>query len=118
MRSWKTPTPDQVSRAVAQLGHAEHYRYFFDRLENPRWLELLAEKGFFKKPPAPRKDDSKGTVGFPPWPESRYLARMAKLGEAQEVVLSIALEIPDTENVRVHEDLAEVALALRADMAV
>lgn len=117
MKSWKTPTPEQVARAVALLGHVEQYRYFFDRLENPLWLEPLAERGFFKRPPAPVKEEARGSVGFPPWPESRYLARMAKLAEVQENALKIAVDIPDTENVRVHEDLTDLALVLPVAMA-
>ena len=78
MRSWKKPTPEQVDQAVALLVYAEHYRYFFDRLENPEWLEPLWDKGFFKHPPQPVWDEGEGTIRFPPWPEARYLARMAK----------------------------------------
>lgn len=118
MKSWKTPTPEQVSRAVALLGHAEQYRYFFDRLKNPAWLDPLWSLGFFKRPPAAARDEPRDTIAFPPWPESRYLARMAGVAEAREQVLKIALAVPDTENVRVHEDLADVALALPAAMAV
>jgi hypothetical protein len=117
MKSWKTPTPEQVSRAVALLGHAEQYRYFFDRLKNPAWLGPLWGLGFFKRPPPLARDEPRGTIAFPPWPESRYLARMAGVAETREQVLKIALAVPDTENVRVHEDLADVALALPAAMA-
>lgn len=97
MKSWKTPTPEQVDRAVALLVHAEQYRYFFDRLENPDWIQPLKSKGFFRNPPA---------AGF--WPESRYLARMASLkpDEVSEIILSMA----DTENGWVNGDLADAAL--------
>jgi hypothetical protein len=115
MKSWKTPTPEQVDRTVALLGHAEQYRYFFDRLENPEWVKPLKTKGFFNNPPKPKLDEVNGTIAFPPWPESRYLLRMASL--KPDVVLEVMLQIPDTDNVRVHEDLAEVALAMPAAMA-
>ena len=36
---------------------------------------------------------------------------------APEAVIEVVLEIPDTENVRVHEDLADIALALPAPFA-
>jgi hypothetical protein len=117
MKSWKTPTPDQVNRAVALLGRTEQLRYFFDRLENPLWLEALAKKGFFEHPPPVVKDEARGTASFPPWPASRYLIRMAKIESAQPAVLKVALAIPETENVRVHEDLADVALELPAPLA-
>lgn len=114
MRSWKTPTPDQVDRAIALLAHPEQLRYFFDRLENPHWLEPLKHKGFFRNPPAIVRDEKKGTVRFPPWPESQYLARMAKHDPAK--VLNVALSI-ETDNIRVHEDLLDAALAMPAEMA-
>ncbi|MEW6542563.1 MAG: hypothetical protein AB1411_03015 [Nitrospirota bacterium] len=114
MRSWKTPTPEQVDRAIALLAHPELRRYFFDRLENPHWLEPLKQKGFFGHPPAVVRDEGKGTVRFPPWPESRYLARMAVHNPAK--VLEIALSI-ETDNIRVNEDLLDAALAMPAEMA-
>jgi hypothetical protein len=103
MKFWKMPTPEQVTKTVVLLGHAEQYRYFFDRLENPLWIEPLKIKGFFSSPPQAIRDEARGTIGFPPWPASRYLARMAV--RAPEIVLEVALQIPSTENVRVHEDL-------------
>jgi len=116
MKSWKTPTPEQVDRAVALLGHAEHYRYFFDRLENPEWISPLKSKGFFSNPPKTQRDKTRGTIHFPPWPESRYLARMASL--SPEVALEVILQIPDTDNVRVCEDLPDAALSMPPDLSV
>lgn len=117
MKSWKTPTPEQVDKAIALLAQPEQHRYFFDRLENPLWLELLRGKGFFKSPPAVVRDEEKKTLGFPPWPESRYLARMAVHEVAKAKVLEIALSI-ETDNIRVHEDLVDAALAMPAETAV
>src|SRR5207249_3549236 len=51
------------------------YHYFFQKLSSPAWLEPLAAAGFFEDPPKPIQDE-KG-VGFAPWPQSQYLARMA-----------------------------------------
>jgi hypothetical protein len=112
MKSWKTPTPEQVDKAVAQLGHGEYNRYFFDRLENPEWLRPLKDKGFFGSPPQPIRDEAQGTIAFPQWPESRYLARMAKY--APGTVLEIARALPEAANVRVHSDLADAAIAMPA----
>jgi hypothetical protein len=92
------------------------FSYFFDKLQNQAWLPLLRKDGFFSQPPAPERDDEKGTM-FPPWPESRYLARMAAVASAQGLVLEIALEIPATENVLVYEDLANLSLALPPPLA-
>ena len=108
MRSWSKPTPDQVARAVALLARQEHHRYFFDRLENPEWIEPLRERGFFDAPPEPVRDDE-GGIRFPIWPASRYLARMARF--APDHTLKIASGI-ETENTSIHEDIADLALAL------
>lgn len=116
MKSWKTPTSDQVSQAIALIGSRGHYQYFFDRLENPEWIKPLQAKGFFSNPPPLDRDEEKGTIGFPPWPESRYLARMALLESG--LVRDVILKIPDTENVRVCEDLAEATLAMPPEISV
>ncbi|MCI0408113.1 MAG: hypothetical protein L0191_06025 [Acidobacteria bacterium] len=89
--------------------------YFFDKLTSAAWLEPLRAEGFFRHPPEPDRDQERGTIRFPLWPDSRYLARMAAV--APETVLEVALQIPDTENVRVHQDLADAALAMPADLA-
>jgi hypothetical protein len=116
MKSWKKPTLEQVKKAILLFSHGEQHRYFFDRLENPEWLTPLKEKRYFSSPPSPIRDESRGTITFPPWPESRYLVRMAKL--APEIVAEILFEIPETENSRVHDDIAEALLALPARLAV
>jgi hypothetical protein len=92
-----------------EKGYAQ-YQYFFDNLSSPAWLEPLTERGFFKNPPAPVRDGQ--YISFSIWPESRYLVRMARIPEAQETVLRIALAIPATENSRVHDDLADIALSV------
>lgn len=118
MKSWKQPTPEQLNRAVALLTRPEHYRYFFDRLENPEWIMPLKEKGFFQHAPQIQRDEERRIVGFPPWPESRYLARMASLKpDIAEIVLNVILHIPDTENVLVLEDFADAALNMPPDSA-
>ncbi len=105
--------PETIAKALHEIekGYAQ-YQYFFDNLSSPAWLEPLRDHGFFRNPPAPVRDGQ--YISFPLWPESRYLVRMARIPEAQETVLRIALAIPATENSRVHDDLADIALALPA----
>ncbi len=112
MPSWKPPTPEQIARVRALVAHTSQHRYFFERLENPRWMRPLAEAGFFASPPAPDRDTERGTIGFPPWPESRYLVRMAAHQEAREDLLAIVSKLPPTENERVMEDIVDIALKL------
>jgi hypothetical protein len=103
--------PETVDRALQEIGKGyAQYQYFFDQLNSLAWLEPLSRHGFFQKPPEPVREGQ--YISFLPWPESRYLARMASLSAAQPKVLEIALRIPATENSRVHDDLADIALAL------
>lgn len=108
--------PETIARALKEIAKGEAQRkYFFERAQSPEWLVPLAEGGYFQEPPPPIADGQ--YVSFPIWEQTQYLARMAKIPEAQTVVLDIADRIPETENVRVHEDLLDVALAVPADVA-
>jgi hypothetical protein len=89
--------------------------YFFERLTRVDWLLPLIQTNFFTTPPQPQRNEVEQTISFPAWPESRYLARIARL--APEIVYEVALRIPNTENLSVHQDLAEIALALGAKLA-
>jgi len=115
MKSWKTPTPEQVEKAIALLIHPQQRAYFFNRLENPKWIAPLDKKGFFNHPPQIIPDSSKGTINFSIGAEFRYLARMA--GHEPEVVLKIALNIK-TNNPGIHEDFVDAALQMPPEVAV
>jgi hypothetical protein len=92
------------------------FGYFFGKLTTAAWLGPLRAAGFFKNPPDPERDLETGSIHFPIWPESQFLARIAPL--APQTVLEIALEVPATMNPHVHDDLADVAIALPAALAV
>lgn len=117
MPSWKTPTAEQLDHAIGLLARPEQQRYFFDKLQNPNWLTPLEERGFFNNPPPAIHDQAKGTVNYPPWPASHYLARMAAVSGAEADVLRIALNVPVSDNIMVHKDLATVAATLPPSMA-
>lgn len=93
--------------------------YFFDRLEQAAWLEPLAEAGLLILVPPLDRNEEEGTIGFPPWPAKPYLLRMAQAGnrELQESVLKVLKTLPETDNTRVHGDVAEIAAALPPDLA-
>lgn len=103
--------------ALAQKTPANR-RHFFERLNDPAWVAPLAEAGFFMSPPEPEvtEDDEGRWIRYPDWPESAFLVRVAA-GAATDVE-RILRSLPDTDNVRVHEDVVRVALQLPADMAV
>jgi len=96
----KDANPEQVDQAVALLLHHQQRNYFFNRLENPNWIEPLEKKEFFENPLAS---------------ESRYLARMAKY--EPDLVLNIVLKIK-TDNFRIYEDFVEAALQMPPEIAV
>ncbi|MEY2485956.1 MAG: hypothetical protein QOH39_1604 [Verrucomicrobiota bacterium] len=116
MPSWTKPTPDRVARALAAIPRPEQANYFFAKLNNPEWLDPLLAKGIFSSPPAPQPDESEGTVGFPLWPQGRYLVKVA--AHSAEAVLKTIEHVPSTENFRVHEDFLEAATAMPAAVAV
>lgn len=90
--------------------------YFYDNLQDPNWIQLLLAEGAFRDPPSPKREGD--YISFPFWPESQYLARMAAVDrETANVVLRIALQIPDSRNIRVYQDLADAALAMPPDLA-
>ncbi|HYN98980.1 MAG TPA: DUF255 domain-containing protein, partial [Actinomycetota bacterium] len=115
LKFWSSPTERQVARVNTLIGNVLQRRHFFDNLQNPAWIEPLQEAGLFADPPDPIIDLAEGTVGSPPWPQSKYLARMAPF--SPEVVEQVAMAVPVAENVQVHEDLADVALALPPELA-
>ena len=96
MRSWAPPTAEELDRLAVLSARPENRAYFFDRLENPNWVHDLAQRGFFANPPDPVPAEEPGYMRFPPWPEGRYLARVA--AEAPTVVVSVLQNIPASEN--------------------
>ena len=107
------PKPTTIEKAVQEIRKRRaSYEYFFDHITSPDWIRPLLAEGMFKEPPPAKREGE--YISFPVWPESRYLARMAPF--APELVADVALKIPETDNVRVHEDLADIALALPAHL--
>jgi hypothetical protein len=108
-----TPTSDDLRQLSGHIpNNLVLRRYFFEKLASYQWLRPLSEEAFFKHPPAVEPNEETGMVSLAPWPESRYLARMTTVPEAQPAIIEIALSIPETDNARVHDDLVEIALAL------
>jgi hypothetical protein len=105
-----------IDRAVAEIqkGYAQ-YQYFFDHLNSPEWLEPLAARGIFKDPPKPVSNGEYVSLAW--WPASKYLVRMSRIPDVQAKVVDIALLIPNTENGRVHDDIADIALSVPAALS-
>lgn len=116
MRSWKTPTPEQIERVVSLLGRVGQINYFFDKLENPLWIDPLYKKGFFDRPPTVIVDKNENMLTFPNWPASQFLARVAS--EAPDLAMTQILRTTPTANPRVQKDLLEAALSMPPSVAV
>lgn len=108
MKSWKKPTPELVRRAIACMPYFEQRRYFFDRLENPEWIEPLRKSGFFDQLPTAKHEGN--VVTFHQWPASRYLARMA--GLKPDLVAEIMSGFLEIDNPFVINDILAAALAM------
>ena len=108
MKSWLKPTPELVTRAIASMPYLEQHRYFFERLENPEWIEPLRKARFFAELPTETHEGK--VVTFYLWPASRYLSRMA--GLKPDLVAEIMSEFPETANPFVLQDILNAARAM------
>src|SRR5688500_8089644 len=115
MQSWRKPTDQQVEAAVRTLVKPGYLRYFFDKLENPEWIEPLWRRGFFATAPSPVRNEETNSVSLPLWVESRYLARMAT--HVPELVAQVIESIPYTENSQIIEDFVDAALSMPPSVA-
>ena len=107
-------SPDLVHKALELAKkRVVDYEFFFDHLKTPAWIEPLWQEDMFCYPPKAVREGN--YIRFPPWPESRYLARMAN--QASALVLKVLLKVPETDNVRVHEDMTDAALAMPPELA-
>ena len=75
----RTSTPTNAHLVVSQLGHIEHYRYFFEHIKDPAWIPALRAEGIFQNPPP-----VEGNLN-PHWAASEFLVRIADTAEPNEV---------------------------------
>ena len=113
MSDWTPPSQAELDRLAALATRPENRAYFFERLENPEWVSALARRGVFDDPPDPVPADEPGYVQFPPWPEGRYLARMAPV--APDAVAAVLKTSAPLANPRVTGVLLECVQALPSD---
>lgn len=107
----EAPSDSDLDRLFGALPFGPVVRAdFFGRLSHPGWLKPLRNRSVFAQPPPLVRDEEDGSIRFPHWPELAYLIRMATLDPDE--VAEIALEIPDTDNVAIHSDLARLAVEL------
>ncbi|MYA16007.1 MAG: hypothetical protein F4Z28_04200 [Gammaproteobacteria bacterium] len=110
MNGWAAPSDAELARVAALATRGENREYFFEHLENPRWVSALADEGVFDDPPDPVQADEPGYVQFPSWPEGQYLARMAPA--VPDAVAATLEKSRPSPNPRVTAILLECVLAL------
>lgn len=105
---------EAVKRALALIRkRSANYEYFFSKLDSADWIDPLDREGLFSSPPpALRRENG---VNFPVWPELGFLIRVA--ADAPEKVSRVMMKIPETDNIRVHADLALAASKLPGPLA-
>ncbi len=90
-----------------------NYSYFFGQLKDPEWIAPLRDAGRFQYPPPAVRQP--GTIAFPAWPEGDYLVRMA--GLRPELVKEIFIQVPVSDNARIHQYAFEAAIEMPAIFA-
>ena len=109
MNDWAAPSVADLRELAKLVARYESREYFYDRLQNPEWVPALAQRGVFDDPPNPEMGKD-GSVQFPPWPEGRYLARMAPV--APDAVATVLESLSASANPFVTRTLLEAAQAL------
>lgn len=111
-----TVTPEDVKKFKEKVPNSlVTYNHFFEKLDNPNWLTLLTDEGFFKSPLPPIVHPD-GGIGYPFWSQGIFLKKMAVIPEKQSEVLAICLDV-ETDNPRARNDLLEIALLLPVEMS-
>ena len=88
-------------------------REFFQTLERADWVTPLREAGYFDSPPKAKRVQDTGAQ-YPIWPESKYLARMAKHVPSEVAAIFTSFE---TDNLSIIGDMLDAALAMPAKVA-
>jgi len=101
---------DSIPELKKLLSNEILCQYFFERIDDEKWLQPLNENGFFECPAQVKKDEMKRSVEFPSWPQSKYLSKMASLNP--EEVSEIMIKIPNTDNVRIIYDFIDAMLQM------
>ena len=92
-----------------------NYTFFFDKVDDPYWIPVLREKGYFDNPPE-MEPGSMDRSTAPYWWPLHYLARMAI--REPSAVLEIVRKFPTIHNTRVRMKILEIARQLPGALSV
>lgn len=97
----------QIERVLELINKDVHnYEHFFRNVNDIEWVKALLKNDYFQNPPEPVSDER--GIRFPNWPETKALIRLVKKDPA--FITQIVLDLPETDNIRVHEDYIEIAV--------
>lgn len=118
----KNPSRDNCKAVLQEIPNNPHLRdHFFENIEDfSAWLPMLRSKGVFEDVPLEYATED-GYLVMQPWPPLNFLLRIVS-NTADEKILSdvaaIAALVPDTENLRVNDDLLILAGKLPVKVSV
>jgi hypothetical protein len=95
----QNPSPDDLSNLTKYIAKPEHRRYFFQKCNNPNWLEHLKSINAFSTPQESLREN--GYIRFIIWPESQYLARIAN--QKPQEVFDIIKNLNSTNQSVLHD---------------
>lgn len=117
----KNPSKTNRTILMQEVPNNWHlWDHFFENVEDySAWLPMLKSKGIFQEPPEEYADEE-GYLKIQQWPPLGFLIRIATTTQEDNVleeVAKIAADIPDTENVRVNDDILLLAGHLPANLS-
>lgn len=114
-QGWKAPSTALVDQALSRIGDLQHRRVFYERLNNPLWVDPLDKKEVFNTPPK-QESDSNGYLRWIPWPEGEYLSRMAQVAPAK-VAKILTRVATGSQNPYIHELVVRAAIGMPSEDA-
>ena len=111
---FEAPSGPTVDGVVQLLSHPRHEIYFFDHLQNPRWIEPLNQRGALlpSDPPAAVSGDESPVYSYAPG--AQYLARMSAI--SPDAVCEVFLRF-DTHNPWIERYMVEAVAAMPETLA-
>lgn len=113
-QNWRAPDSSFVRRALSRLGDIQHRRVFYEKLNNPLWVDPLDREGVFESPPELVMSED-GTAQSEIWPEGGYLIRMASA--VPRSVARVLERTCSSTNPYIRELILRAAIALPPDHA-
>lgn len=106
------PSSSTAQVLTTHLVDWAYSRYFFNNLDNTKWIPLLYETGIFFSPPEPIETEP-GHFKILPWQAGEYLSRHAAVFE--DIVLNVVKNLK-TQNWHAQETIIDALMKISLDM--